>query len=217
MSINYETSIYNFLMNQFQGNTFAVCGIMGNLKAESNLDPHNLQNSYEEKLHMTDEEYTKYVSNGSYTRDQFINDHAGYGLCQWTYWSRKQGLYDYCKEQMKDHYIFDVNIGSYIYQLEYMMMELKRNKSLYDRLLSCEDVADSAEWFCLEFEKPAGMEKSVPKRIEYALDIWNRVANTQTETETNEEPSDKVLTLKLLNNINDKLDKILKILKEKEK
>lgn len=208
--LNYEYLIYEYLMKEFNDNKFAVCGIMGNIKAESNFNPRNLQNSYEEKLHMTDDQYTEAVNNGSYSRDQFINDHAGYGLCQWTYWSRKQGLYDYIDDN-NGYNGFD--IGDWNYQINYMMVELRRNKQLYNKLLSCEDVADSAEWFCLEFEKPAGMEKSVPKRIEYALDIWNRLANTQTET--NEEPSDKVLNLKLLNDMNDKLDAIYMLLKER--
>ena len=44
---------------------------------------------------MTDAEYTAAVDSGSYTN--FVRDSAGYGLAQWTYYSRKQALYDYAK------------------------------------------------------------------------------------------------------------------------
>ena len=71
-------------------NDFAVAGIMGNLLAESGLRADNLQNSYEKKLGMSDAEYTAAVDSGSY--DNFVNDKAGYGLAQWTYYSRKQAL-----------------------------------------------------------------------------------------------------------------------------
>lgn len=209
---NYEELIYNFLLHEFEGNKFAVCGIMGNLKAESNLNPINLQNSYEKSLGMTDEQYTKAVMKGEYSKDQFVYDHAGYGLCQWTFWSRKQGLYEHCYKSTSYDYIFKVDIGNPILQLDYMMIELKQNKSLYDKLLKCEDVADSAEWFCLEFEKPAGGEKSVPKRIEYALDYWNRLANKDTEDELKEENEFLKSSLK---DICNKLDKIYIMLKER--
>jgi hypothetical protein len=53
---------------------------MGNLYAESGLRSNNLQNTYEKKLGMTDEQYTAAVDNGSYTN--FVRDAAGYGLAQ---------------------------------------------------------------------------------------------------------------------------------------
>lgn len=34
--------------------------------------------------------YTAAVDSGKYT--DFVHDSAGYGLAQWTYWSRKEGL-----------------------------------------------------------------------------------------------------------------------------
>jgi hypothetical protein len=68
-------------------NDFGVAGLMGNLYAESGLRPTNLQNTYEKKLDMSDAEYTAAVDAGVYTN--FVNDSAGYGLAQWTYWSLK--------------------------------------------------------------------------------------------------------------------------------
>ena len=59
-------------------NPYAIAGIMGNMKAESNLQTNNLQNTYNTSLGMTDEQYTKAVDNGTYTN--FVHDSAGYGL-----------------------------------------------------------------------------------------------------------------------------------------
>lgn len=64
--------------------------LMGNLYAESALSPKNLQNSYERKLGYTDDTYTAAVDSGAYKN--FVKDSAGYGLAQWTYWSRKQNM-----------------------------------------------------------------------------------------------------------------------------
>lgn len=80
-----EATIWRFLKSQ--GMTDAgVAGLMGNLFAESGLNPKNLQNTYEKKLGYTDVTYTAAVDNGTYTN--FVRDSAGYGLCQWTYWTR---------------------------------------------------------------------------------------------------------------------------------
>ena len=80
-------------------NDYGVAGLMGNLYAESGLRPCNLQNTYEKSLGMTDAEYTAAVDAGTYTN--FVNDKAGYGLAQWTYWSLKQEMLDYFKSKKK--------------------------------------------------------------------------------------------------------------------
>ena len=67
-----------------------AAGLLGNLQAESGLNPRNLQNSYEKKLGMSDEEYTAAVDSGAYK--DFVTDGAGYGLAQWTNLNRKQLL-----------------------------------------------------------------------------------------------------------------------------
>ena len=84
-----EEQIFNFLIGK--GMTPAgAAGLMGNLYAESGLKPTNLENTYERALGLTDEAYTAAVDSGAYA--DFVNDCAGYGLAQWTFWSRKQGL-----------------------------------------------------------------------------------------------------------------------------
>ena len=72
-----------------------AAGLMGNLYAESGLNPRNLQNSFEKKLGFTDETYTVAVDNGTYTN--FVHDGAGYGLAEWTNVDRKRLLLAYAK------------------------------------------------------------------------------------------------------------------------
>ena len=72
-----EELIWQYLKNQGFTNA-GVAGLMGNLYAESGLKSTNLQNTYEKKLGLTDDAYTKAVDNGSYTN--FVRDSAGYGL-----------------------------------------------------------------------------------------------------------------------------------------
>ena len=93
-----EEKIWNYLKSKIE-NDYGVAGLMGNLYAESGLKSNNLQNTYEKSLGLSDIQYTKKVNDGSYTN--FVKDKAGYGLAQWTYWSRKQNLLDYAKKKNK--------------------------------------------------------------------------------------------------------------------
>ena len=90
---DYSRGIWDYMLAKI-GHKSGVAALMGNLEAESGLKPNNLQNSYESALGFTDESYTEAIDSGRYTRSQFVNDQAGYGLAQWTYSTRKANLYD---------------------------------------------------------------------------------------------------------------------------
>ena len=63
-----ETAAFEYLTEKVGLNVAAACGILANLYAESQIDPKNLQDSYESSLGYTDSSYTKAVDNGSYSR-----------------------------------------------------------------------------------------------------------------------------------------------------
>lgn len=113
MSSN-EQVIWQYLKSQGFSDA-GVAGLMGNLYAESALNPKNLQNTYEKKLGFTNETYTDAVDKGTY--GNFVYDKAGYGLAQWTYYSRKEALLNYAKKSNK-------SIGDLEMQLEFLMIEL---------------------------------------------------------------------------------------------
>ena len=144
-----EVRIKDFLLKQ--GLTLeGACGLMGNLYAESLLEPKNLQNSYESKLGYNDETYTKAVDDCSYSRTSFVNDKAGYGIAQWTFWSRKEGLYDYVKSNNR-------SIGDLETQLEYLMMEMAMSyPKVLDVLQSSDSIIETTKVVLEQYEKPAG-------------------------------------------------------------
>ena len=141
-----EQIIWQFLKKQ--GFTDAgAAGMMGNLFAESALSPINLQNTYEKKLGYSDSAYTTAVDNGTYTN--FVKDSAGYGLAQWTYWSRKQNLLNYAKSK-------GVSIGDLNMQLEFLMQELNAGySSLLNTLKTTNSVSEASNGVLLQFERPA--------------------------------------------------------------
>ena len=166
--MNTEEKIWSFL--KAQGLTDAgTAGLMGNLYAESGLRPNNLQNSYEGKLGMADAEYTEMVDCGSYTN--FVRDSAGYGLCQWTYWSRKEALLAYAKKAGK-------SIGDLEMQLGFLMQELASGyKAVLAALKTTASVQAASDAVLLQFERPADQsETAKAKRAGYGQKYFDKYA-----------------------------------------
>lgn len=166
--MNTEERIWSFL--KAQGLTDAgTAGLMGNLYAESGLRPNNLQNSYEGKLGMADAEYTERVDSGSYTN--FVRDSAGYGLCQWTYWSRKEALLAYAKNVGK-------SIGDLEMQLGFLMQELAGGyKAVLATLKTTPSVRAASDAVLLQFERPADQsETAKARRAGYGQKYFDKYA-----------------------------------------
>lgn len=154
-------------------NSYAVAGLMGNLHAESALKPNNLQNSYSRKLSMSDEEYTAAVDNGSYSN--FIRDSAGYGLAQWTYWSRKEGLYNFAKSK-------NVSISDLEMQLEYLWKELQGYSNVMAVLRKTNSIRDAAQAVLTGYEKPADQSgAALEKRVNYGKTYYVKYAEKTTQ------------------------------------
>lgn len=146
--------IWNFLKSKGL-NDFAVAGIMGNLEGESGLNPCNLQNSYNKKLNISDADYTAVVDAGAYP--DFVTDKAGYGLAQWTYWSRKKALLDYAKAA-------GTSIGDLNMQLAFMWQELQGYKLVMGVLNSAGSIRQASDVVLHEYEKPADQSVAVEER-----------------------------------------------------
>ncbi len=169
-----EQRIWNFLLNKI-GNAFGVAGLMGNLKAESSLRPNNLQNTYEKKLGMTDAEYTEAVDNGSYTN--FVKDSAGYGLAQWTYWTRKQKLLAFAKAK-------GASIGDLDMQMEFLWEELGSYKAVKSALIGAKSIREASDIVLTKYEKPANQSETVKmKRAKYGQQYYDQFAGKAGEQE----------------------------------
>lgn len=145
--------IWDYLKKQGL-NDYGIAGLMGNLYAESGLKPCNLQQTYEKSLDMTDAEYTASVDAGVY--NNFVNDKAGYGLAQWTYYTRKQNMLNYHKSKNK-------SIGDLNTQLDFLMKELKEgySTSVLAVLKNATSVLEASNAVLLKFERPADQSVKV--------------------------------------------------------
>lgn len=144
-----------------------AAGLLGNLDAESGLNPQNLQNTCEAKLGFTDAGYTVAVDNGAYPN--FADDRAGYGIAQWTYPSRKAALLAHAKAQ-------GLSIGDLEMQVDYLLQELRTTfKTLWDKLRTTASVREASDCVLLDFERPASV--SDPDKLRAAKD--RRAARAQ--------------------------------------
>ena len=158
--------IWNFFLDE-RFSIYGIAALMGNLFAESGLDPKNLQNSCEKRLNYTDAEYTTAVDNGTYKN--FAYDGAGYGLPQFTFPSRKEAFYKYAKDVGK-------SIGDLETQLLFMVKEMKKDfKSVYSALKTASDVKTASDLVLKKYEAPKDQSDAVKrKRAEYGQEYFNR-------------------------------------------
>ena len=148
-----------------------AAGIMGNLYAESGLNPRNLQNSFEKKLGFTDETYTVAVDNGTYTN--FVHDGAGYGLAQWTNVDRKKLLLYFSRGSS----VGDLNV-----QMDYLLWELgQKFPGVMDKLRTTGSVREASDCVLLQFERPANQSKeNCARRAGFAQEFYDKFAGGES-------------------------------------
>ena len=165
--------IINFLRRKGL-NDFGIAGVLGNIFAESGLNPRNLQNIFEKKLGMTDQQYTDAVDNGTYTN--FVHDGAGYGLFQLTYWSRKQNYLNLAKERK-------VSIGDTEAQLEFFYQELCTSfPAVLNVLKTATSVREASNAMLINYERPANQSEEVQtKRAAYSHNYYDEYVITERQ------------------------------------
>lgn len=159
--------VYDFLLSKALTKEGA-CAIIGNLQAESALIPNNLEDSYSTRFGMSDEQYTIAVDNGTYTN--FVNDCAGYGLAQWTYYTRKRKMLDYSKR-------YGASIGDLNMQLNFLVEEFQDDfPSIWNQLKSSTNLYDLTLLLLNQWENPA--VKNIQVRYQYAQNWYKTLATT---------------------------------------
>lgn len=137
-----------------------ACGLMGNMQAESALKANIAQRGM---TALSDEEYTAAAAEWPV---KFTHDGVGYGLCQWTYWSRKQALFNFAQAR-------GASVGDEGMQVEFCISELKNDyPGLWALLCSVTDIYTAASKVCTVYERPA--VNNITVRAGYATQLANR-------------------------------------------
>lgn len=128
---------------------YATAGIMGNLQAESSMDPKRVQ------------------GNGYKTADEITCDgETGYGLAQWTYISRQQGLVQFAKTKGRP-------TGDLMVQIDYLILEIDQY-GIKNRLNQFTSAGEAAIFFHRDFENSADTPEQETRRAVYAEEIYNK-------------------------------------------
>ena len=183
-----EEKIWNYLTGKGI-NAYGTAGLMGNLYAESGLMPNNLQNSYNKKLNISDEDYTVLVDGGNYP--DFVTDKAGYGLAQWTYHTRKQALINFVTSRK-------CSIADLEAQLDFLWTELTGGyKGVLTAITNASSVRSASDVVLTQFERPKDQSEAVKvKRAAYGQGYYDKYAS-RNGGKTMARTADKVIQIAL--------------------
>lgn len=131
---------------------YQTAGVMANIYAESAFSQDNAQNNKYPGIHNTNYIYT-------------TTDSVGYGLLQWTYSTRKQGLLDMSKSMNSSTSSLSVQLAYFRYEME------KQYTSSWKKIKNASSYSAASDIFLEEIEKPA--VKNYDQRREYAKQIYN--------------------------------------------
>ncbi len=132
-----------------------AAGVLINIECESAFKSTNLQDTYEVSLGMNDAQYTSRVDSGSYTR--FVEDEAGYGLCQWTARDRKEGMIRFHRQR-------GVSIGDFRTQVDWMLQEIKSYSYAWRTCATSSNPYECGHAVCKYYEIPANTDAKAEYR-----------------------------------------------------
>lgn len=159
--------IWDYLMDVI-GNEYGVAGLMGNLEAESGLHSDRVQGDIPYSSYS--KEYTAKVDSGEISEHDFVHNGpggGGYGLAQWTYYSRKQALYD---RYQNGNY---PSIGDLTLGLDHLYYELQASYSgVLNTLKTATSIRVASDSVLHNFEKPADQSTAVEEKRESMGQAW---------------------------------------------
>lgn len=159
--------IWDYFMAKLD-NEYGVAGLMGNLEAESGLHPDRVQGDVPYSSYS--QEYTAQVDSGAISQYDFIYNGpggGGYGLAQWTYSTRKRGLYELWKSGGYS------SIGSLELAMDYLWQELTTDfPRVVSVLKSATAVKGASNIVLHEFENPADQSATVEDKRASMSQVW---------------------------------------------
>ena len=177
------------------GNPYSAAAVMGNLYAESTMNEKCMTGKAAKSWNA--DSYIAAISGKSYTRDQFAHDGIAFGLVQWVYWSRKEALYDFTVGS-------GIAIGNYMAQINFMLLELPKYKTVWNTLRDATDIPEASDTFMLRYEKPANQSEVMKeRRRKFAQEFFLLYSGQQPSPEPSPDPEPtKKKIVRAINSVN---------------
>lgn len=151
-------------------------GLLGNLQAESGCEACRLQGDFD-LTRSRSKAYAEKVDSGEMSVHIYSRDAQGWGLAQWTYWSRKEALFYFCRGR-------GASIADEMSQAQFIFKELRDDyPQLLKFLCSTDEMFTATKRVCEEYERPA--INNVQARYAMAKSIESELsAETKPKKET---------------------------------
>lgn len=165
----YQDIIWKTLYG-YLGNEIGAAAFMGNMWGESNLVPYRKQGDYTAGF-APSIAYTDAIDKGTYTKSQFMNDGIGYGLAQWTYYTRKQHMYEYWLNFKSD----ELSIGDITFELYWFMRELDTDYPwIKTAMQNATDLDAASDYVLRNYENPEGIPALIQPRRNATHYFYNK-------------------------------------------
>lgn len=180
---NNELALYNALRQKGLSQKAAAV-VLGHGKEESGNECNRLQGDFAGDRAKSIA-YTNDVDSGRITRDDFIfhgPNGGGYGWLQWTFWSRKAGLWNKAKD-------LGVSIGSVKAAVEWFWDELHQGEysSVLSALNSDMSIREMSDVFMHRFERPADQSESAcARRANLCQQMFDLYAGSEATIQDND-------------------------------
>ena len=181
------------IYNRLRQGGLSQCGalaMIGNWQCESGLEPDRLQGDFS-PYRTVSKDYVRRIESFQLQRNQFAHDAKGFGLAQWTYFSRKQALWDMWHKS-------GLSIASAELQCKFALYELQNDyPMLLSYLKTTNDLYEATARICREFERPA--INNIDARFQAANSLKyeiNLEGKTEEPTPT-QEPTEEAHALSL--------------------
>jgi len=168
----------------------ATAVILGHATAESGCECDRVQGDFSPNRSLS-KRYTYQVDSGIIDRDSFVYrgpNGSGYGLVQWTYFSRKLGLYNTAKK-------YGMSIGSEKVAVEWLNEELHQAEysEVLAALKSDRSIREISDVFMHKFEKPYDQsEAACAQRANFAQEIFNEFSGKSVKPDPKPDPSSDI-------------------------
>lgn len=184
----YKSYIWNYFKAKL-GNEYGTAGLMANLQAESGLCPYRLQGDFSTG-YSTSIEYTAKVDSGAISKNDFVHNGpngGGYGLAQWTFYTRKQALYEKWKSGGYS------SIGSIELACDFLWYELENSfPGVLSVLKRATSIREASDVVLHDFEDPADQSEEVELlRASLGQAIYDELKGTGGGGGSEDEPTTK--------------------------
>lgn len=151
-------------------NEIGRAALLGNWYAESKIIPYIKQGNTRPPWSPSTT-YTQNVDNSTISEQTFVNDSVGYGYAQWTYWSRKQAMYNLKRNLGLSIGSLELGIAMTTYEMTEGSQEYKDTLAV---LLNAVDIKTASDYVLHHYEKPQDQSVNAEnERADYSNQVYD--------------------------------------------